>query len=141
VAKPGFRLVDSSLVVDLGSKYTILSTVSGLVRSRYIVFHHVGEDFEVYDVDEYRRRVSEELGLPSETPVFITAVEPGRHVVSRSDSVMVIATVGLRPPVCVEQEELYDPPLPGTTPQRTKAHSMPDTNPTAAPRAPPPPAR
>lgn len=112
--EPRTRLEGSSLVVDLGAEYTVLSTVSGLTRSRYLVFHHVDKGFSVCDVEGYRRRVAEGLGLPARTPVFITAVEPGDHLVLRGDGVTVVATVGLRPPVCVEQEELYDPPAPGT---------------------------
>ena len=111
---PRARLEEDSLVVDLGSEYTVLSTVSGLTRSRYLVFHHVDKGFSVRDVESYRRRVAEGLGLPANTPVFITAVEPGDHLVLRGSGVAVVATVGLRPPVCIEQEMLYDPPAPST---------------------------
>ncbi|HID42009.1 MAG TPA: hypothetical protein EYP33_07670 [Pyrodictium sp.] len=114
MTETGVRLVNDSLVVNLGAEYTVLSTVSGFTKSRYIVFHSVDEDFNVCNVDEYRRGVVTRLGLPGETPVFLTAVEPGDYIALRADNVTVIATVGLRPPVCVEQEGFYDPPVPGT---------------------------
>ena len=109
MTKLGTRLTDDSLIVDLGAEYTVLSTTSGLMRSRHMVFHRVDEDFDVPDMDEYRRGIVAGLGLPEETPIFLTAVKLSDHLMLRADGVAVIATIGLYPPVCVEQEELYDP--------------------------------
>ncbi|WP_058370740.1 bifunctional adenosylcobinamide hydrolase/alpha-ribazole phosphatase CbiS [Pyrodictium occultum] len=111
---PGARLEGDTLVVELGGRYKVLSSISGLVSSEHIVFHHVPRGFSVRDVEAYRREVARSHGLPEETPVFLTAVEPGRHQVLSSGGVHVVATVGLEPPVCVEQERLYEPPMAGT---------------------------
>ncbi len=103
-ARPG------SLLVDLSGFYTAASTVEGLSRVSYVVFNYVDKGFRCSDPRGYRRRVARSLGLnPEETLVFITAVEEGSYIHLHGDQVELVATVGLRPPACVEQETLYEP--------------------------------
>jgi len=108
-------LVGDSLVIDMGLQLHVASSLHGLRRARYIVFHYVDEDFTVDDVDSLSRRLLAGLGLPvGDSLVFFTAVERGKHIGVRDGPVHVYATVGLKPPVCINYDSLYEPPLAGT---------------------------
>jgi len=109
------ELVNDSLVISLGGVLRVASSMHGLVDASHVVFHYVDKRFRVSDVDEYSARVAESLGLdPGKTIVFLTAVEKGKYIKLEDEEATVYATVGLRPPVCIEQEELYEAPRPGT---------------------------
>jgi len=111
----GEELVGDHLVVSLGGVMKVASSMHGVVDASHVVFSYVDKGFSVDDVDGYSARVAESLGLdPRSTVVFFTAVESGRYVKTVRGEVTVYATVGLRPPVCIEMESLYEAPTPGT---------------------------
>ncbi len=110
------RLVEhrNTLIVELGGRYTVASTVAGVTEASHVVFRRVPRDFNVRDVEGFREGVLRELGLPRGTPVFLTAVDPSRRVYLADSGVHVVATVGLEPVVCIEEEGSWEPPRAST---------------------------
>lgn len=109
------ELVNDSLVISLDRVMRIASSMHGLVDASHVVFNYVDKGFQISSIDEYSARLAESLGLdPGKAIVFFTAVEKGKYIKTESDQAIVYATVGLRPPVCIDQERLYEAPRPGT---------------------------
>jgi alpha-ribazole phosphatase CobZ len=106
-----------ALIADLGGERTVVSSLHGVRRSRFIAVRYVDKSFTCSDVRVCSERAAAELGLPRETPVFFTAVRAGEYVEARAPGVSLLATVGLSDVACVgglEGEVFQPPPKPST---------------------------
>ena len=104
-----------ALVVDLDGDYEFLSTIPYQPRvANSIVFKRVPEDFQCSNLRGYYEGVRRELGRMSSI-VFLTSAQVEDYIYEsrRDEKALIVATLGLKPPVCPGYESLYRP-LSGT---------------------------
>ncbi len=104
-----------ALVVSLNDQYNFITTLPFQPNiADTIVFKRVPSDFECRDLKGFYEMIRFELGYPNSI-IFLTAapVDDYIYVVNGEETIAIIATVGLEPPVCPGYSNLYEP-LTGT---------------------------
>lgn len=109
--QPAKKIADGdTVIVEFGRRVRALSSTiigGGLRELTHVVFHRVNPDFSDPDPIGYAERLLSKLDLSSESSaVFLTAVDVVREGIElRGAEVVLVASVGLSPGVCIGGRE------------------------------------